>query len=139
MDGCMYECLHKHQHSCNCKLYHSYTNIFPLCLSGLFNNKWYTECEDKGRTTDMWHSIARTNKKFKTRITIEKVENEIRDNDGEEYHNDSDYYIESESDSSNESFTQVVESKDRSTGELRNNSDSRNDNFIFQKQGEKIT
>ena len=66
----------------------------------------------KGRTTDMWHSIARKNKKINTKSIVSRENNESENDDIEEYQSDCDYYSISESDDSTDSDTQETDRDD---------------------------
>lgn len=108
-----------------------------------------TQCNKrKGRTTDMWHSIARTKKRNEAESIMNSENNESVNNDIEGYKSDSDYYSMSESDDSDDSNTteekdgdEKEEEKERDKFKQEENKVTGmhiNDNLGGQRQGEKI-
>lgn len=101
----------------------------------------------KGRTTDMWHSIARTKKRNEAESIMNREINESENNDIEGCKSDSEYYSISESDDSNDSDTTEKDGDEKEEGKERDKFKQEEtkveemhekDNLEGRRQGEKI-
>ena len=104
----------------------------------------------KGRTTDMWHSIARTKKRNELESIMNRENNESENKDIEEYRSDGEDHSISESDDSNDSDTTEKDGDEEEEKEREREIDKfkqeerkvegkhLNNNLDGQRQGEKI-